>query len=377
MHKLQFHLNESARSASNYRGLFDNQEYERVKEFFSSRPRNHSTPLRHLRELATEFGVADILLKDESERFRLNAFKILGVSYAVRRMLDDGELAEGSVVACATEGNHGRALARVAAENRLEAKVYVSSHTAPARIKALEEERAHVVLVEGNYDDAVRQAKADTEAHGWTIVSDTAWPGYERVPRLIMAGYTRLLDEAEEEWKEAPPDVVLVQAGVGGLACAVVSWLCWRYGARRPFTIVCEDASAECLLESTRAGEYTSLPGPFDTIMAGLRCGEASSIAWPVLAVAADAFVSVNDEYCVEAVRLLASPLGSDERVAAGASGACGLAALLAILRDESLSPVRESSGLGADSRVFVINTEGVTDPSTISQTSSQVRPQM
>jgi diaminopropionate ammonia-lyase len=359
----KYHLNSAARSGPPYLGLFADEEYKRVGDYYRSRPHLQPTPLRHLRGLASAIGIADILLKDESSRFSLNSFKILGTSYAVDQLLNDGHLTKGSVLVCATEGNHGRAVVRVAAEHQLEAKVYVSSATADARIEALRREGAEVLIVDGNYDDAVRQSTLDAESYGWTVISDTSWPGYELVPRLIMAGYTRLLDEAEEQWRPEPPDVALVQAGVGGLASAVVSWLCRRYGARRPFIVVCEPSSAACVLESAHAGKKITLEGPFDTIMAGLRCGEVSNAAWPVMAKAVDAFVAIDDEQCAAAMRMLARPQSGDQIVEAGASGACGLASLAAILREESLRPVREAIGLNAQSRVFVINTEGATDP--------------
>lgn len=326
----------------------------------------------HLQKLASELGVGDILLKDESARFGLPSFKILGVSYAVGQLLREGRLVKDSVLICASEGNHGRAVARVAAENKLAAKVYVAANTSPARIKAIESEGAEVVMVDGNYDDAVRQAARDAEHHGWQLISDTSWAGYEEIPRRIMSGYTRLMTEAETQWTpEPPPDVMFVQAGVGGLACAVASWLCWRYGAKRPFMIVCEPSSAACLLESSRAGMPIALRGPFDTIMAGLRCGEVSPLAWTVLSTAADAFLSIDDEQCALAMRVLAHPRDSDPIVAAGASGACGLAALLAVFQDETLRPLREASGLNKRSRIFVINTEGATDPELYSRITS------
>jgi diaminopropionate ammonia-lyase len=360
----RYFLNPSARTVPVSSGLFDAQDLNDVRNFEVV-----STPLIHLRRLASEVGVADVLLKDESSRLGLNAFKIVGVSYAIDRLLKEGKITKDLVLVCATEGNHGRAVARVARQNNLEAKVYMSRQAVAARINAIEKEGAQVVTVDGNYDDAVRQSAIDAAREGWMIISDTAWPGYEEVPRLIMAGYMKLLDEAQSQWSpDPPPDVVLVQAGVGGLTCAVISWLCHRYGAQRPFTIVCEPVSAACHLESARAGEPVSLSGPFNTIMAGLRAGEVSSLAWPTIALAADAFVAIDDEECIEAVRALARPSGKDPVVVAGPSGACGLGALFAILRNDELRTVREESGLNALSRVLVINTEGATDPELYAQ---------
>lgn len=355
----RYFLNPNARTSPAHTGLFDELEYRQASGF-----EVQPTPLWHLKGLASRISVADILLKDESSRLGLNAFKILGVSYAVGRLLNENGFGKGSVLVCATTGNHGRAVAHVAREHGLDAKVYVPADTAAARIEAIEAEATSVVTVGGNYDDAVRLATEDARRHGWTIISDTAWAGYEEIPRLIMAGYTKLMDEAESQWApEPPPDVVLVQAGVGGLACAVVSWLCHRFGAQRPFTIVCEPASAACYLESARAGKPVSLRGPFSTNMAGLASGEVSSMAWATVAGAADAFVAIDDEPSMQLMRELAHPMEGDPVIVAGASGVCGLAVLLEILRDEELRPVREASSLSARSRVLVINTEGATDP--------------
>lgn len=344
-------------------GLFQAEEYRLVNDFFCSLPKFEPTPLMHLGALASELGIGDILLKDESARLGLNSFKILGASFAVHRLLSEGRLVDDSVVVCGSEGNHGRAIARVAAENKLRAKIYVASATSRMLIEVIEKEGAEVIVVDGNYDDAVKQAAHEARQQGWQVISDTSWTEYEEIPRWIMLGYTKLMTEAEMQWSpDPPPDVVFVQAGVGGLACAVVSWLCQRYRTKRPFVIVCEPASAACLLESSRAGKPVTLTGPFNTIMAGLRCGEMSPIAWPTLATAVNAFVSIADVQCALAMRAVARPSNGDPVVVAGASGACGLAALLAILQDERLRPVREASGINFQSRILVINTEGATD---------------
>ena len=366
MTEKRYFINPAARSDSSCRGLFGDEVYSSVRTFLQRLPQPHFTPLHHLPALASEMGVGDIRVKDESARYGLNSFKILGVTYAVGSLLGEGRLTEGSVLACATEGNHGRAVARVAAANHLEAKVYVAANTNRSRREAIEAEGAKVVAVDGSYDDAVRQAARDADRFGWLLVSDTSWPGYEEIPRRIMAGYTHLMTEAEEQWtSDPPPDVVLVQAGVGGLAGAVMSWLCRRYGEDRPFVIVCEPASAACFLESSRAGKPVALPGPFDTVMTGLRCGVVSSLAWPLISTTADAFLSIYDEECASAMRTFAHPQNGDPIVTAGASGACGLAALLATQRDGDLRPLREASNLDEQSRILVFNTEGVTNPET------------
>lgn len=363
MSRTDYVLNAGARRVPSQSGLFDAGDYHQVASFFESPPDLEPTPLRHLRTLASTVHIADILIKDEAFRFGLNAFKVLGVSYAVDRLIRTGRLDRASVLACASSGNHGRAVARTARDRELRARIYLPAGTVPARVEAIAHDAAHVVVTDGSYDAAVRQAAAEAADHGWTVVSDISWPGYEEIPHWIMAGYTELLSEALEQWAPNPaPDVVLVQAGVGGLLCAITSWLCWKCGTERPFVIACAATSAPCLLESLRSGRRVAVPVA-DTIMAGLRCGEVSFVAWPIIAASVDACVTVDDERAREAVRGFARPLGRDPAVAAGASGACGLAALLAVLEEDHLRPVREASRLGPHSRVLLINTEGVTDP--------------
>lgn len=359
----QYIVNPQARVGSAHPGLFEPYEYDLAQNFFNSRTGFKSTPLIHLRNLASKLGIGDIVVKDESSRLGLDSFKILGVSYAVWSLRKEGLLSKRSVLVCATEGNHGRAVARAARESGLDAKIYVAADMSAGRRDAISREGAELLIVDGNYDDAVRIAADDARRKGWTIISDTAWSEYVDVPRRIMAGYTRLVAEAEDQWSPDPPiDVVLVQAGVGGLACAVLSSLCNRFGTERPFTIVCEPVAAASFLKSAQSGKPVHLQ-PFDTIMAGLRCGEISVLAWPTIAAAADAFVSIDDEQCAAAMRTLAHPTGNDANIVAGAAGACGLAALLAVLQEDELRKVREAAGLGAQSRVLVINTEGATDP--------------
>ena len=259
-----FSINQRKGTNSNCRGLFGDDDYRLVNNFYSALADYRPTPLVHLRSLAFEVGVADILVKDESSRFGLNSFKVLGVSYAVQSLLGAGRLTRNAVLVSASEGNHGRAVAQVAAEHGLEARIYVAKDTSPARIAAIEKEGGQVIAVEGTYDDATALAVQEAARYGWQIISDTSWNGYEEIPRWIMAGYTRLLDEIEEQLlPERFPDVVFIQAGVGGLACAAVSWMCHRFGADRPFTVVCEPEGAACLLESVRAGEPMSIRGPF------------------------------------------------------------------------------------------------------------------
>jgi len=311
------------RRRADYRGMFTRDEYDSVARFFEGR---EVTPLRDL-----TIGSRRVLVKDESSRFGLNAFKVAGVEYAMAKL----DLAPGAAVACASAGNFGRAVAHVGRRMNLRVRVYMSNTSAPAPRAAIESEGAEVVIVDGTYDDAVRAMQND----GALVVSDTAWPGYEAIPRDIMLGYTRIMDEAREQWPVVP-DIVLVQAGVGGLAAAVVSWVRDRY--MDAFTICVEPVNANPLMLSAQAGHAANVTEPFVTIMAGLGCAEPSSIAVQPLIDGCDAFATIDDDQTRDAMRVLAS-----HGVVAGPSGAAGFAALNAIDRN----------GVA-----FVINTEGATN---------------
>ena len=203
---------------------------------------------------------------------------------------------------------------------------------------------------------------SDASREGWTIISDTSWAGYEEIPRLIILGYTRLLDEVEAQ-SASQPDVIFVQAGVGGLLAATACWADWRYGKQRPSIVAVEPLSAGCVQASVRANAPTVVGGPFETIMGGLRCGEMSPIAFEVIRSIVDGYIAIEDQWAREAMRRLALPGGADPQIEAGASGAASLAGLLAPLGDPAADELREALKLSGESRVLVIATEGVTDP--------------
>jgi diaminopropionate ammonia-lyase len=355
-----YHLNPRARSGRD--NPFAASEYEDLSRFYGRHPELEPTPLESLPALATALRTGALHVKNESTRFGLNAFKSLGVRYAVDRLQRDGVLTGGATLVCASAGNHGRAVARAARERGLPARVYMSSTASEAVRRNIGSEGAAVIVVDGTYDDAVRTMAADAEMHGWTIISDTSWPGYEDIPRLIMLGYTRIVDEIAAQLGEAP-DVVFAQGGVGGLVCGVAAGLLRTWPDERPHLVACEPLDAACLLASARSGHVATLEGPLTTIMAGLRCAEPSPAAWPTIEALADAFVAIDDEATRAAMRTLAHPTGDDPAIESGPSGACGLASLVAVMREEALRPVREALGLGPTSTVVVINTEGATDP--------------
>jgi len=311
-----------------------------------------------LQGLSRALGLAELHLKDESGRFGLPAFKILGTRYAVARLLEAGAVND---LACATAGNHGRAVARAAAEAHLEAHVYVPRGTAAARVSAIRAEGADVIETDLDYDACVRLMAEDASRLGWTIVSDTSWPGYARVPKLIMAGYTWMLEEASRDWG-APPDLVVAQAGVGSFAGAIGGWLESVFGSRRPRLLVVEPSGSACVAASLQAGRRVNLGRCEATSMAGLRCAEVSTLAWPVLARTVDATTRISDVDVAAAVDRLAHPSDGDSPVMAGASGAAGLAGLARLLTDPALDELRRQLRVSSETRVLVFNTEGPTD---------------
>lgn len=354
---------------SAYRGVFDESEYRQVAGFYDGRPHLSPTPLHSLPALAAQLSIGNILIKDETHRFGLEAFKTTGARYAMETL---GAASLSAGVVCATAGNHGRAVARAARELGIACTVFVPAahpratnrelRTRRARIEGMRQDGAETIDVDGSYEDAVARAADHARRTGASVVSDTSWEGYEAIPRLIMAGYTRVFDEASREWKR-PPEVVLIQGGVGGLVCAAANWFSWRYGSRRPFLIACEPASAACLLESAQAGRAVTVqstrPGEAPTMMAGLRCAEPSPAAWPSIQAGVDAFVAIPDAIVDDAIERLAHPVGEDPAIVSGPSGACGVGALLALQSAPELALVRTACAVNRSTHAMAVVTEG------------------
>jgi diaminopropionate ammonia-lyase len=350
-------------SGTPQRGLFSADEYTSVEQFFAGRPSLSPTPFTSLPALANSLGLGTLLAKDETARFGLNAFKLLGARFAIDQLMHAGAVRPGDILVCASEGNHGRAVAHTARAVGCAARVYLSESVAPPRADAIASEGAIVVRVPGTYDDAVRVAASEASTHGWTVISDTSWPGYDAIPRSIMLGYTWMVDEMVRAmptgWR---PDAIFVPGGVGGLLAGIASRSAWLW-PRPPRIITVEPASAACLQASARAGAPTRVPGPFDTVMGGLRCGEVSPLAFQAVAPLVDAYLGIDDAWAMDAMRRLACPRGTDPSIAAGASGAAALGGLLATLEDPAAFDVTQALALDHTSSVVVIVSEGVTDP--------------
>jgi diaminopropionate ammonia-lyase len=305
--------------------------------------------LREAPELAQAMGVGRVWIKFERERFGLPAFKILGASWAAERLLS-GRDPQGVTLVTATDGNHGRAVARVARMRALAAHILMPAGTAQARIDAIAGEGAHVEVVDGSYDDAVRQAAAMAD-DDHLVLSDTSWPGYEEVPRWVVEGYDTIFREADEQLNGERPDVALIPIGVGSLAAAAAA----HWATVPPRLVGVEPVDADCALESIRAGERVDVPGPHESIMAGLNAGTVSLTAWPLLRARFDAFCAIEDSWAEEGMRRLAALGLQAGEVSGGAVGAG-----LALCGDAGS---REQLGLTEKTTLFLLLTEGVTDP--------------
>jgi diaminopropionate ammonia-lyase len=341
-------------------------------------PGYEETPLVDTPLLAEALGVGKVFVKDESGRLGLPAFKVLGASWAVYRALqvrlgealgDWGKIEDLAErldplrpldLVAATDGNHGRALARVAQLMGLGARIFVPADMVAARREAIAGEGAEVIVVEGTYDDAVERSAEQAGERG-LVVSDMSWPGYEQIPAWVIEGYSTMLWEIDDELErrdEAGPDLVVVQVGVGAFAAAVTRHFRGRGLSRPPKLLGVEPASAACVLASVEAGHIVSVPGPHDSIMSGLNCGKPSLAAWPIVSRGIDVFVAVDDEPAREAMRLTAAA-----GIESGETGAAGLGGVMELLRDERGDAARRSLGVDENTRLLLFNCEGATDP--------------
>ncbi|MDA8109172.1 MAG: diaminopropionate ammonia-lyase [Betaproteobacteria bacterium] len=347
----------SARAA-----VLNAEGFAAARREISAWPGYAPTPLRVLPGLAARLGLERLWYKDERTRFGLKSFKALGGAYAVRCVLERnrGVAASALTVTCATDGNHGRSVAWGAQLFGCRCVIFIHEAVSEGRRAAIARYGAKVVRVPGNYDDAVRHAAAEAARNGWFVVSDTSYEGYRDVPLDVMHGYGVMADEAAEQLGGAAPSHVLVQAGVGALGAALCASFWLRWGAQRPRCVLVEPTRADCYYRSIAAGRPVAVHGELATVMAGLACGEVSELAWRILEHGAGAVVALDDEWALEAVRALANPAPGDSPVVAGETGAAGLAALLALAPRADL---RRQLGLGADSRVLLIGSEGDTDP--------------
>lgn len=357
---------------------------EQIHSYHASFPMYEETPLVELKEFAKKVGVKEIFVKDESYRFGLNAFKVLGGSFALGKVVAEklGEdlkdlpferlvseeirekLGEVTFVT-ATDGNHGRGVAWTANQLKQNAIVYMPAGSAQERVDNIAKEGAKVVVTDVNYDEAVRMANQLAEENGYVMVQDTAWEGYEEIPNWIMQGYMTMAYEMEHKLTsmQKAPTHVFLQAGVGSLAGAVTGYLANVYpGESKPIITIVEPDSVACIYESAVAGERVLIGGDYFTIMAGLACGEPNTVGLKVLLDYADNFIAAADKYAAHGMRVLANPLGSDARIISGESGAAPFGVISKVLTDPALAEVKETLQLDENSVLLFISTEGDTD---------------
>ncbi len=387
MEKIKWIENKLPKTQDAHPSLMSLEEVAKARAFHGSFPQYAPTPLAALDGMARSLGLGGLYVKDESRRFGLNAFKVLGGSYAIARyiarrtgrdisglsydVLTGDALREEfgqATFFTATDGNHGRGVAWAANKLGQKAVVHMPKGTAPVRRDNIAKEGAQVTIEELNYDDCVRlAAKQAAQTPNGVVVQDTAWEGYEEIPGWIMQGYGTMADEADEQLAALgkKPTHIFIQAGVGSLAGAVLGYFMSRYPDAPPKVIVVEATGADCHYQSALAGDGKPHPvtGELKTMMAGLACGEPSPLSWDILKNHAAAFVSCPDWVSARGMRMLAAPLKGDPKVVSGESGAVGTGLVATLMTDPQYADLKAALGLDGESTVLLFSTEGDTDP--------------
>ena len=335
---------------------------EQVREFHKSFMEYDVTPLVRLDNLAKHIGIAGLFVKDESFRFGLNAFKVLGGSYAMAQYAQ-GEKKNITFVT-ATDGNHGRGVAWAASRMGCDAYVYLPKSTATERLQNILNLGVHAEITDFSYDDAVRYAMKMAKENGWILIQDTSWPGYEDIPTKIMQGYTTMGAEIKEQLRDVVPTHIFLQAGVGAMAGAMTAYFSDLYGGKCPKIIIVEPEKANCIYMTAEAsdGQLHYYTGEMDSIMAGLCCGEPCTIAWEIFKDYADYVVACSDKIAEKGMRLLGKPLGEDKKIISGESGAVTTGLVAELMTNPKFAGIREQIGLSDKSTVLCISTEGDTD---------------
>ena len=362
---------------------FGYKQAKQVRTFHQSFPEYRPTPLVHLSELSKQLNVKGIFVKDESYRFGLNAFKVLGGSYAIGKyiqktaQLSDHELNYETLIhpalkeklgnmtfITATDGNHGRGVAWTANRLKQNSVVYMPKGSAQERLDNIKTLGSNASITEFNYDDAVRLANQHAKENSWIMVQDTAWEGYEEIPQWIMQGYTTMALEIVEQLDKIKPTHLFLQAGVGALAGAVTGFIADYYKENRPVITIVEPDKADCIYKTAKAndGSIHTVGGDLDTIMAGLACGEPCTIGWNVLKDHADFFVSMSDDIAELGMRTLGLPSGNDQKIISGESGAATLGFVTEILSSSKYNELKKQLQISENSVILCISTEGDTD---------------
>lgn len=362
--------------------LFTAEQALQARAFHNQIEGYQPTPLVSLPQLAKRLGVKAILVKDESKRFGLNAFKVLGGSYALGRQLAKhlgidiseinlktvaSKLDKPLVFTTATAGNHGTGVAWAAREMGQKAVVYMPKGSAQASVKRIQGLGAECIVTDVNYDDTVRLANQTAQDNGWMLVQDTAWDGYEEIPTWISQGYMTMADEAVEQAAELEfgmPSHLFLQAGVGAMAGGILGYFADKLGADNFTTVIAEPSAADCIFRSgtSENGDMVNVTGELNSIMAGLACGEPNPITWPILRDCSNHFVSVDDNVSATGMRMLGNPLAGDSAIISGESGAITAGLLHQLSTHADADKLREEIGLNEESVVMLFSTEGDTN---------------
>ena len=313
------------------------------------------TPLIELNKLSKELHLNKIYYKDENKRFDLKSFKALGGAYAVEKVSKGNK---NIVVATATAGNHGRSVAWGAKRLGLSCKIFISEFVSDARGRAMSDLGADVIKVKGNYEKSLLECIRQSTENNWQIVQDVAWENYVQVPKYTMAGYTVMMKEISDQIKDQKISHIILQAGVGGMAAAMMSGIA-RYLNNIPITIVVEPDSAACVMESIKTGKIEKIDIKRESLMGGMSCGEVSLVPWQILKNSVKHCVSLPDDDIAKTMKLLGNSSFSDEKIVAGENSAPGVISLITVCEDEN---IRHKLDLNEKSNVLVFGCEGDTD---------------
>ena len=314
-----------------------------------------ATPLISLNKLNEKLKFNKIFYKDESKRFHLKSFKALGGAYAVEKIIKGNNK---KIISTATAGNHGRSVAWGSQKNGLECKIFISEFVSESRAKVMRSFGADVIRVKGNYEDSLNECIKQSNKNNWQIVQDVAWEDYKLVPKLTMAGYSVMMKEISEQIKNEKISHVVLQAGVGGMAAAIVAGIA-KYLDYVPQVIIVEPDSAACVLESIRTGKIEKISIKKESIMGGMSCGEVSLIPWEILRNSVHFCVTISDEYISKTIKYLANKVFSDEKIIGGECSTPGITSLVGLSNDNE---VKKKVNLNESSNVLLFGCEGDAD---------------
>ena len=335
--------------------ILSSEDIDEAYKTISSWNNYASTPLISLNKLNEKLKLNKIFYKDESKRFHLKSFKALGGAYAVEKIIKGNDK---KVISTATAGNHGRSVAWGSQKNGLECKIFISEFVSESRAEVMRNFGADVIRVKGNYEDSLNECIKQSNQNNWQIVQDVAWEDYKLVPKLTMAGYSVMMKEISEQIKNEKISHVILQAGVGGMAAAMVAGIV-RYLDYIPQIIIVEPDSAACVLESIKKGKIEKISIDKESIMGGMSCGEVSLVPWEILKNSIHYCVTISDDYISNTVKYLANKNFSDEKIIGGECSTPGIASLVGLINNPK---TRETINLNEDSCVLLFGCEGDAD---------------